>query len=447
MRRTLALLCVPALACPATATGAFRDQATTAGNAAAAAATFRPRVATAPVVSGTPRVAETLSSTTGTWERQPASLTRRWERCDGTVCAAVGATGAAYVPVAADVGRGLRVVVTATNAGGSAVAASAQTAVVEAATPPASTSAPSISGRPERGQRLVATAGTWSPATANTALQWRRCSSPVSCTPIGGATGTTYAVTAADLDQMLQVRATATSAGGTATADSALGDRVAPMRAEDASGHGRHAVYAGDTAVVAGASAGGRAVRFAKATDLVTHAAGLPLADRSFTVEAWVRHAHTRDELELVLGQGTQERGKGLHMGYRSGSTFTFDLFDVSLDSWAWFADTQWRHWTGVFDRAAMTFRLYAGGVEVGRGLRTHPYGSPPSPYTGSGPFTVGGAFGGFPFEGDVDDVAIFAAALPEARIRAHAGARAADPAPVLADRPLAFWRFEEPAG
>ncbi|MSW52898.1 MAG: hypothetical protein F2817_18675 [Actinobacteria bacterium] len=89
-----------------------------------APAASAPVSTTAPTLSGTPRVGVSLSSSLGGWQgTAPITFTRRWQRCDATGdgCTDVaGATGTSYVPVAADVDRRLRVVVTATNEKGTA---------------------------------------------------------------------------------------------------------------------------------------------------------------------------------------------------------------------------------------------------------------------------------------------------------------------------------------
>jgi phosphatidylinositol-3-phosphatase len=116
--------------------------------AGAAAATFllataeaKPRRAPTntapPVVSGTAQVGQTLSATTGSWSgTQPLAYAYQWRRCDsaGAGCGDIaGATTATYTVVSADVGSTIRVVVTASNAFGSAPATSGATAVVTAA--------------------------------------------------------------------------------------------------------------------------------------------------------------------------------------------------------------------------------------------------------------------------------------------------------------------------
>jgi hypothetical protein len=86
-----------------------------------------------PTISGTTTEGHTLSATTGTWTENPASYTYQWQDCDGSgeACTNIeGAVAAAYVLGPGDVNKTLRVVVTATNAGGSTPASSAQSATV-----------------------------------------------------------------------------------------------------------------------------------------------------------------------------------------------------------------------------------------------------------------------------------------------------------------------------
>jgi hypothetical protein len=96
-------------------------------------ATGAPVSTSPPTVSGTPQVGQTLTAGTGAWTGGPASFAFQWQRCDasGVSCVDIGgATGGTYVVGSADVGSTLRVVVTATNAAGSASASSAPTAAV-----------------------------------------------------------------------------------------------------------------------------------------------------------------------------------------------------------------------------------------------------------------------------------------------------------------------------
>lgn len=91
-----------------------------------------PTNTTAPSITGTATVGETLTAVAGTWTGSP-TVTRQWLR-GGTEIS--GATGTTYLLVAADEGATITVQETATNAGGSADATSAGVGPVAAATVP-----------------------------------------------------------------------------------------------------------------------------------------------------------------------------------------------------------------------------------------------------------------------------------------------------------------------
>jgi hypothetical protein len=95
-----------------------------------------PKNTSAPTVSGTPKVGQTLTAGDGSWTGNPTTYTYAWQRCDADVasCAnVVGATGKTYGVRIDDLGYRLRVSVTARNAKGSDTANSAITAIVQPA--------------------------------------------------------------------------------------------------------------------------------------------------------------------------------------------------------------------------------------------------------------------------------------------------------------------------
>jgi hypothetical protein len=78
-----------------------------------------PQNITAPTVSGTPAVRETLTANPGRWTGNPRGYSYAWQRCDaaGSGCRGIGgATARSYVPTEADVGSALRVAVRARGA-------------------------------------------------------------------------------------------------------------------------------------------------------------------------------------------------------------------------------------------------------------------------------------------------------------------------------------------
>ena len=177
-----------------------------------------------PVVSGAVQQGQTLSTTNGSWTNDPTSYSYQWEDCNssGASCSNIsGATSGTYKLASGDVRHTVRSVVKATNAGGSASADSAATAVV---TPlaPANSALPVVSGTAEQGDALSTTNGSWSNSPTGYSYAWEDCnSSGASCTTIGGATGSSYTLVSGDVGHTIRSVVTASNAGGSASASSA----------------------------------------------------------------------------------------------------------------------------------------------------------------------------------------------------------------------------------
>jgi fibronectin type 3 domain-containing protein len=200
--------------------------ATSAATAVVQVAPTPPTNTSPPTINGTANDGQTLTAAPGSWSgTQPISYAYQWKRCDsnGANCASItGATSSTYTIVTADVGGTLEVLVTASNAGGSQQATSSPTAPVQAV-PPALTSSPTVTGTPQDGQTLSATTGTWTGSTPITyAYQWESCDpSGLDCSPIAGATVSTYVVGTSDVGTTISVLVTATNVAGNTSAFSA----------------------------------------------------------------------------------------------------------------------------------------------------------------------------------------------------------------------------------
>jgi hypothetical protein len=156
----------------------------------------------APVVSGTAKVGRTLTVETGTWT-PGTSLSYQWQRNGAAI---PGATGPSYAVAPADAGARLTVAVTGTLTGYRDVShTSSETAAVQNGDLVAG--APAIAGTAKVGEQLTAAACTWTPGAA-LAYQWRRDGAA-----IGGATGSSYTLTAADAGTSITVAVTGTLAG------------------------------------------------------------------------------------------------------------------------------------------------------------------------------------------------------------------------------------------
>jgi hypothetical protein len=211
------------------------------GKAAVAAQTAAPANTSPPTISGTAEAGRSLTASTGSWTgTTPIHFDFQWQRCDsaGANCSLIpGATSQTYTLVGADVGKRIRVVVTARNVDGSRQASSAPTAVVKAAPSgaPKNTSRPGISGKEEEGSALTVSNGGWSGTQPITfSYLWLRCdSSGGACTTIVGATSKSYTLAAADVSKRLRATVTATNSAGAAseTSNPTGTSRAAPASA------------------------------------------------------------------------------------------------------------------------------------------------------------------------------------------------------------------------
>ncbi len=216
-----------------------------------ASATTPPVDTVAPVLSGTAQAGASLSVSTGTWTGAPApAFTYQWRHCDalGENCSRLaGATAATYALTASDAGFRVQAIVTGTNTNSSAVGLALSATVAAAPPPPppaapVAASLPTISGTAAVGRVLTAggVAAAFTGTVDSYGYAWRRCNaSGASCFDIGGATGTSYTLVAADAGSTIRVAVTATNAGGSASSISAQTTVVAaPAPASEPSGGG-----------------------------------------------------------------------------------------------------------------------------------------------------------------------------------------------------------------
>lgn len=181
-----------------------------------------PAVASAPTVVGSIRAGAKLAAVPGTWSgAKPVSFTYQWQRCDaaGAGCAPIpGATLETYTPSTADIGHALVASVTATAKAGAASASSPPTVAVAAAngvSVPAAIAQPQVTGTAQVGQVLTSSVGTWSGSPTGFAYQWQRCdATAANCTPIAGATASSYTLSPGELGATVVLAVTARNSAG-----------------------------------------------------------------------------------------------------------------------------------------------------------------------------------------------------------------------------------------
>jgi hypothetical protein len=129
------------------ADGSASAQSAQTSAVAPATSTAAPKNTSPPTISGTPKVGQALTASTGSWSGNPTSFAYQWQDCnvDAVVCTSIsGATGQTYGVRLSDLGFRIRVLVTAKNAKGTGTAASAPTVVVTPTTNPAPNARPTL---------------------------------------------------------------------------------------------------------------------------------------------------------------------------------------------------------------------------------------------------------------------------------------------------------------
>ena len=125
-----------------------------------------------PTITGTAQQGQTLTTTNGSWSGSPTSYGYQWQHCSSGCSNITGATGSTYMLQASDVGYTIDVVVTATNAGGSASGHLRKDEAVKLAAP-TNTTAPTVSGTAQQGQTLTTSNGSWTGARPRTPISGR----------------------------------------------------------------------------------------------------------------------------------------------------------------------------------------------------------------------------------------------------------------------------------
>jgi hypothetical protein len=180
-----------------------------------------------PKLTGTAMAGDTLTSTVGIWVTYlRTTYSVAWVDCNtlGQSCTSItGATGRNYTLRSTDVGKTVESVVTATGAPGNApnrptlaTADSAPTAQVVAAIP-ANLNPPTVTGTARQGNTLTANPGQWANSPTSFSYTWEDCVGG-SCTPIAGASTTSYVTGAGDVGAAIEVVVTASNATGSSPA-------------------------------------------------------------------------------------------------------------------------------------------------------------------------------------------------------------------------------------
>lgn len=191
-----------------------------------------------PSIEGAAIVGKTLTADKGVWTGPGITYEYQWLRCkpeggddsSSSTCSTIsGADEQKYVVVSGDVGKRLRVRVTASSKGGDSVATSAATSVVSTVDGiPASSSPPTIAGSALVGSTLNGDNGTWVGDTPITySYNWLKCDKEGNaCSQISGATQSRYTIAKNLVGKTIRFRVVAKNARGKQDAFSTATDVV-----------------------------------------------------------------------------------------------------------------------------------------------------------------------------------------------------------------------------
>jgi len=185
-----------------------------------------------PSISGSPYVAAQLTANHGQWSGQGTiSFSYQWLSCqqDGGDCQNVSSS-VNYQASASDIGRDLKVEVTASNVYGSQITSSSLYGpIAKQPVNPVNIKPPTVSGNATVGQLLTTNNGQWESDTEIVySYQWQLCSTTdlSSCQNIFSDNKTNYLLTSNDYNKYLRSAVLATSRAGTSRQVSSVSSKI-----------------------------------------------------------------------------------------------------------------------------------------------------------------------------------------------------------------------------
>ncbi len=183
-------------------------------------ASFLPAPWTTPGIGGGPQVGRTLTAVPGTWVPDGAALAFQWT-ADGRDIP--GATSGTLVLTADQLGRAIRVRVSATGGGATLTRTSDETTPVVRGRF-SSSPTPTITGTPATDQVVTVSTGTWAALPDTLTVTWKRNGTAIR--GAGGTGMTSYTLTPSDVGTRLTVTVTARRAGYSTTSRTSAAVKV-----------------------------------------------------------------------------------------------------------------------------------------------------------------------------------------------------------------------------
>ncbi len=221
-------------------------------------------------------------------------------------------------------------------------------------------------------------------------------------------------------------------------------------------GNGRY--YDNYTRPVAGAIAGDTAVAFNNPTLGTAYFGAMRVPNNAalnpggaFSLEFWAKPSNDTAALLSPVNSMSFITGRIGYLFYQNGATWQFRVgvsstTTASLINGGVIVSNQWQHVVGVFTPTtapAGTMTLFVDGVQVATGTGNYEANT-------NAPFCIGATSSpNRTFDGTVDEVAFYSAALSASQIAAHFAARTTNAVgyatQILGAAPAGYWRLNEP--
>lgn len=156
-----------------------------------------------------------------------------------------------------------------------------------------------------------------------------------------------------------------------------------------------------------------QALEFVGTNQYVLAPAAIDLANQSFTIEFWAKRIPNGGDNYIIGQHVNQSVNNALHIGFRSGNSFTFAFYGNDLDVFSpATTDGILHHWACVYqaNQAGTNRFIYLDGVLIGSDAAGN--------YTGNGPLHIGtGSFSASSFNGTLDELRIWNTARTPAEV------------------------------
>ncbi|NOZ04951.1 MAG: hypothetical protein GXP41_01170, partial [Chloroflexi bacterium] len=148
-------------------------------------------------------------------------------------------------------------------------------------------------------------------------------------------------------------------------------------------------------------------------SDDYVDAGNIDLVNQSFTLSAWAKRNST-GSYDFIIGQGSGSANHGLQFGFRDNNQFTCAFWANDLNTSGTYSDQKWHYWTCTYDATTRKRTIYRDGTQVAQDTAS-------AHYQGSGHLMVGSfpVRTDFNFDGRLDDVRVYRAALSAGGVRA----------------------------